>query len=146
MKIAQVLESKPVQDIYYVSQNQSIEEAAERLSTLRIGSLIVSEDGNKIDGIISERDIVRDLGVAGSQCLRKPVSELMTKEVKTVTSEVDTATAAKIMTMGRFRHLPVVDGGELKGVISIGDVVSARLKEVENENQALSEMIAGSTY
>lgn len=146
MKISQVLSSKPSQEIYMVKPSDTVEAAAAKLSQLRIGSLIVSNDGNKIEGIISERDIVRDLGVTGASCLSKAVSELMTADVKTVTSEVDTRTAAKIMTQGRFRHLPVVDDGKLVGVISIGDVVNARLNEVEQENRVLSEMIGGSTY
>lgn len=146
MKISQVLKEKLNQEIYSVKADDTIETAAAKLSELRIGTLVVLSSGNDIEGIISERDIVRDLGVAGNSCLVKTVGELMTSDVKTVTPDVDTRTAAKIMTKGRFRHLPVVDGGKLIGVISIGDVVNARLNEMESENQALNDMITGAAF
>lgn len=146
MKVAQIIQEKAIQELHSVKKDDSIELAAQKLSALRIGSLLVSPDGNKIDGILSERDIVRDLGVSGSSCLKKKVEELMTKDVKTVNSETETKQAMRIMSDGRFRHLPVVDDGKLIGMISIGDVVSTRLKEMQNENIALTDMISGTTY
>ncbi len=146
MKVSQIIQDKAIQEIHSVTRDDSIEDAAQKLSVLRIGSLLVSSDGNTIDGILSERDIVRDLGVSGSSCLKKRVEELMTKDVKTVSSDTETKTAMRVMSEGRFRHLPVVDDGKLLGMISIGDVVSTRLKEIQNENSALTDMISGATY
>ncbi len=146
MKIRHILDAKPIQNVETIGAEDLVSDAASKLSQLRIGSLLVSDDGNAIEGILSERDIVRDLGVSGASCMDKTVSEIMTAKVKTVTSDTEARMAVKIMSEGRFRHLPVVDDGKLIGMISIGDVVSARLKEIEVENMALNDMITGAAF
>lgn len=143
MLVRQILSSKPVTGILTVAPDASVAEAAQILSEKRIGALIVSADGRTLGGIISERDIVRELGKRGPGCMSDRVAELMTANVVGC-SEGDTAvTVLEKMTAGRFRHMPVMDGSRMIGVISIGDVVKARIEEVENENEALTGMIAG---
>lgn len=146
MKLSQVIESKQNQKIHTITKDTKISEAAAMLSSLRIGSLLVSADGESIDGILSERDIVRDLGVTGAACLDKPVSEIMTEKVQTLEGDADTKDAMRVMSKGGFRHLPVTNNGKLLGLISVRDVVSSRLQEMELENSALTDMISGATY
>ncbi len=143
MLVRQILSAKPDQKILTIAPDASIGQATEKLSAHRIGALVVSKDGDTVDGIISERDIVRELGQEGPDALLKAVSELMTKTVVGC-SPADTAVSVlERMTQGRFRHMPVAEDGHLTGFISIGDVVKARIDEVEHENSALTEMIAG---
>lgn len=147
MRISQILTSKPSTNIFHIKPNQSIAEAAAILSENRIGSLVVSEDGGKtLVGILSERDIVRKLGKDGAPCLSLKVSDLMTAKVQTIGTDMTAQNALEIMSNGRFRHLPVVEDGKLAGLISIGDVVSARLKQMEAENSAMNDMISGSSF
>ncbi len=143
MTIRQILKSKPSQDILTVAPDTKISEATRILSEMRIGALIVSNDGNTIEGMLSERDIVRELGKRGTGCLDELVSDLMTTPVVTCTPDEVAVKALETMTSGRFRHLPVVEGDVLVGVISIGDVVKYRIEEVERENTALTDMIVG---
>ena len=104
---------------------------------------MVSEDGRHATGILSERDIVREIGRRGAGCLAEPVAALMTREIVTC-ARGDSADGVLVaMTEGRFRHLPVVEAGELVGLISIGDVVKARLAELGAERDALEGMIKG---
>ncbi len=143
MIVSQILSQKPSGNIITVPKDERIETAVARLSKHRIGALIVSNDGASVDGILSERDIVRDLGESGVKALSGTVGDLMTKNV-VACSPGDTAVSVlERMTTGRFRHMPVVDQSRLIGVISIGDVVKARIEEVENENTALTDMIGG---
>ncbi len=146
MKLSQVIEAKDNQNIHVIDKDAPVSEAAEMLSRLRIGSLLVSSDGETIDGILSERDVVRDLGASGPSVLKKKVSELMTEKVQTLDGEADTKDAMRMMSKGGFRHLPVTSEGKLLGLISMRDVVSSRLREMEIENSALTEMISGATY
>ena len=114
------------------------------LSDRRIGALVVSEDGKTALGILSERDIVRALGRQGPDILHGPISELMTRKLVTCTTGEDAMTILERMSEGRFRHLPVVnDQNELVGFLSIGDALSARLKELHAEKDALTGMIMG---
>ncbi len=104
----------------------------------------MSTDGHRIEGILSERDIVRRLAVDGPNIMDIPVRSVMTEEVMTCGGNDDTDVLMRNMTDHRVRHLPVVDdGGVLCGIVSIGDVVKARLSELENENQALFDYIQG---
>ncbi|WP_405404817.1 CBS domain-containing protein [Paracoccus sp. Ld10] len=120
-------------------------EAATLLAEKRIGAVVVSSDGRRPEGILSERDIVRQLGKHGPGVLSQPVSGVMTTQVQTCTTGEDALTILERMTQGRFRHMPVVDGqGDMLGVISIGDAVSGRLKELAAEKEALTGMIMGS--
>ena len=143
MLVRQILSAKPSQDILTIAPDASIGQATEKLSAHRIGALVVSGDGSTVDGIISERDIVRDLGQEGPDALLKRVADLMTRSVVGCAPADTAVSVLERMTEGRFRHMPVVDDDRLVGFISIGDVVKARIDEVEHENSALTEMIAG---
>ncbi len=109
----------------------------------RIGALVVSDDGETLGGIISESDIVRGLVDHGHELLEMQVAELMTRAVKTCTPEANIKDVMVEMTRSRVRHLPVLDGGKLCGIISIGDVVKNRLDELETETNVLRDYIFG---
>lgn len=131
--------------IVTIKPEATLGEAVRLLSEQRIGAVVVSEDGKTPSGILSERDIVRQLGKLGPEVLSTPISEVMTRAVQTCVPGEDALTILERMTEGRFRHLPVVDeSGHMLGVVSIGDAVSGRLKELAAEKEALTGMIMGS--
>ncbi|SDE18462.1 CBS domain-containing protein [Paracoccus isoporae] len=131
-------------DIVTIATTSTVAEAAKLLAEKRIGAVVVSDDGSKPAGILSERDIVRELGKRGAEIMDGPVSGLMTRKVSTCQPGEDTMAVLERMTEGRFRHLPVVDeDGNMLGIVSIGDAVSARLKELNDEKDALTGMIMG---
>ena len=119
-----------------------VSEAARLLSEKRIGAIVVA-DGDTPQGILSERDIVRELGKRGEGCLSDVVDTLMTKEMVTCSPEETADQVLQKMTDGRFRHMPVMESGDMAGLISIGDVVKARLSELSMEKNALEDMIKG---
>jgi CBS domain-containing protein len=121
-----------------------VRSATEVLAKHRIGAVIVSRDGAIVDGILSERDIVRALGTRGASILDLQVQDLMTAEVIGCRPEDTAISVLERMTDGRFRHMPVIEDHAMIGVISIGDVVKARITEVQSENAALTEMISNS--
>ena len=143
MFVKDILAGKASGEIYSVSKSDSVSSAAELLSKHRIGAAIVREGNGPVEGILSERDIVRELGKRGTGCLTDTVADLMTSNVTTCTLSDNVQDVMTKMTNGRFRHVPVMDGGTLTGVISIGDVVAARMQEVERENDVMLEMITG---
>ena len=143
MLVSQILNGKGTEGILTVAPDATITEAVELLSAHRIGALVVSGDGNVPIGIISERDIVRELGRRGLACLSGSVADMMTKEVISCSRDDTADQILHRMTEGRFRHLPVVDDGRMIGLISIGDVVKARLSELSMEKDALEGMIMG---
>ncbi len=143
MLVSQILKSKPTAGVMTIAPGTTVAQAAGILSEKRIGALIVSADGKTPVGILSERDIVRELGRRGKVCLNDKVDDLMTSDLVTCTGECSTDEVLTRMTNGRFRHMPVMEGGEMIGVISIGDVVKARLDELAHENAALQGMIMG---
>ncbi len=143
MNVSQLLQAKPVVGVLSVKPGDTITQAAELLSQHRIGALIVSENGEQVDGILSERDIVREIGKSGVGCMSNCTRELMTAEVITCTSQDSVVSLMSKMSNGRFRHMPVVDDGKVVGVVSIGDVVKARIQLIEQENAALTDMIHG---
>jgi CBS domain-containing protein len=106
-----------------------------------IGALVVSSDGRHVDGIVSERDVARGLHERGAGLLAEPVSSVMTAQVHTCPPEASVHDLAKTMTEHRVRHVPVVQDGELVGIVSIGDVVKARLDELEDERKQLVDYI-----
>ncbi len=143
MLVQQILKSKAAMGVIYVPSDAPVADAANILSTKRIGTVVVSDDGETLSGILSERDIVREIGKRGAGCLNDAVSDLMTKRIVTC---VGTDTADHVlgkMTEGRFRHIPVLEDGKMLGLISIGDVVKARLAELSMEKDALEGMIMG---
>ncbi len=143
MQVHQILRSKPKQSIITVKPGSSISDAARLLAERRIGAVVVSEDGKKPMGILSERDIVRDLGRRGSGCLTDTVEALMTRNLISCAPTDSADSVLEKMTAGRFRHMPVMDGDEMVGIISIGDVVAARMSELAMEKDALEGMIMG---
>ncbi len=144
MLVNQILSMKPSGDIITVAPSVTVADAIRLLSEKRIGAVVVSEDGKTPLGILSERDVVRELGKRGVDVLTLTVSDLMTKKLITCTTGEDALAILERMTAGRFRHLPVVtDSGEMVGLISIGDAVFARLKELNAEKEALTGMIMG---
>lgn len=143
MTISKVLRSKGDVTIITVSPTASLSEAAEILSANRIGAVVVSTDGETVEGILSERDIVREIGRRGPRCLTDPVSAVMTAKVTTCTAADSAIEIMQAMTTGRFRHMPVMEGARMVGFISIGDVVKMRLAELSMEKEALEGMIMG---
>jgi len=143
MLVAQILNSKPDAAVVTVQPGMTVAAATELLSARRIGAVIVSADGRVPLGILSERDVVRELGRRGPACLSDPVTALMTAKLVTCTREDKADQVLAMMTDGRFRHIPVMKGEAMEGIISIGDVVKARLSELSMERDALEGMIMG---
>ncbi|MBT0956452.1 CBS domain-containing protein [Alphaproteobacteria bacterium KMM 3653] len=143
MFVDQILKSKGTEGVVTLPPKSSVEEAAHVLSDKRIGTVVISSNGKTVDGILSERDIVRELGRRGSSCLQDNVAEMMTSKIITCAREDSADSVLKKMTEGRFRHMPVVEDGAMVGLISLGDVVKARLTELAMENDALQSMVMG---
>jgi CBS domain-containing protein len=143
MIVGQILKSKADMGVVSVKPTDPVSSAVAILSEKRIGTVVVSGDGETLDGILSERDIVRELGKRGVSALSAPVSEMMTSKLTTCTTADSADQVLEMMTEGRFRHLPVMDNGKMIGLISIGDVVKARLAELSMEKDALAGMIMG---
>ena len=143
MLVSQILKSKSDDGVVTLPPGTSIAKVAEMLSSRRIGAVVISKDGKKVAGIVSERDVVRELGRRGPGCLGDPVDAIMTAKVTTCARSDHADEVLQRMTDGRFRHLPVVEAGEMVGLISIGDVVKARLAELSMEKEALEGMIKG---
>jgi CBS domain-containing protein len=108
-----------------------------------IGAIVISKDGSRIDGIVSERDVVRGLVVHGAGLLDLPVAEVMTRQVRTCGMDANVKDVMAEMTRSRIRHLPIVDDGRLRGIVSIGDVVKNRLDDLETETSVLRDYIVG---
>ncbi len=143
MLVQQILNAKPESEIVTVPPGSSIADAVALLAARRIGAVVVSADGQRIAGILSERDIVRGLGQHGAAVLTQPVETLMTAKIVTCERGDSARQVVERMTAGRFRHMPVVEDGLMIGVISIGDVVKGRLDELVMEKRALEGMIQG---
>lgn len=141
MLVSDILRRKG-RDVVCAPPTQSVTEAAQLMADKGIGSVLILSDG-AIAGILSERDIVRGLSESGTACLDRPVADLMTRTVVTCSPEERIDRVMALMTDGRFRHVPVVDGGGLVGLISIGDVVKNRLEEAQAEVEYLSAYVAG---
>ncbi|MEZ5886219.1 MAG: CBS domain-containing protein [Paracoccaceae bacterium] len=143
MQVHQILRSKPQGAVITVQPGTSVADAARLLAERRIGAVIVSSDGKAPLGILSERDIVRDVGRRGGACLTDKVDTMMTRNIVSCTPDDSTDSVLEKMTTGRFRHMPVIQDGKMVGIISIGDVVAARLSELAMEKDALAGMIMG---
>ncbi len=143
MKVHQILKMKADEGVLTIRPGTTVSEAAGILSDKRIGSLVVSSDGKDVAGILSERDIVRELGRRGVACMSDMVDDLMTREIVSCARDETAVEVLQKMTDGRFRHMPVMDGDQMIGLISIGDVVKARLAELAMEKDALEGMIMG---
>ncbi|MBY6055908.1 CBS domain-containing protein [Leisingera daeponensis] len=143
MLVQVILKSKASTGVVTVNPDASVSEAAKVMSDNRFGTVMVSADGETPAGILSERDIVRELARSGSGCLSEPVSKYMTKELVTCTSQSNVGEVLQQMTDGRFRHMPVLEDGKLVGIITLGDAVKAQLSQVAMEKDALQDMIMG---
>lgn len=143
MLVSQILKLKSDDGVVTVPPGTSVAKVAEVLSARRIGAIVVSVDGKTLLGIISERDVVRELGRRGPACLTDPVDSIMTVRVVTCARSDPTTDVMQKMTDGRFRHMPVMEGDQMVGLVSIGDVVKARLSELSMEKDALEGMIKG---
>lgn len=143
MTVQKILKVKGDMPIITVRPSATLAEVAATLSSRRIGAVVVSETGTDVLGIISERDIVRELGRRGATCLGDRVQAVMTAKVVGCTRSDRATEVMEKMTAGRFRHMPVMEGAVMVGFISIGDVVKARLDELSMEKDALEGMIKG---
>jgi CBS domain-containing protein len=143
MKVAEILKQKG-QEVVSVQPNELISTLSHRLRLARIGAMVVLGEDGMLAGIVSERDIVHGVAEHGAHCLELTVAALMTKRVITCTPEDSVTRIAQMMTENRIRHLPVVQGGKLVGVVSVGDVVKNRLEEMSLEASVLRDIaIAG---
>ena len=143
MIVRQILASKKDGPVLTVPPSAPLREVARMLADHRIGAVVVSPDGVTVAGIVSERDIVREIARRGEACLDGSAASTMTTTVMGC-AEADSADAVLArMTEGRFRHMPVMREGRMTGIISIGDVVKARLDELAMEKDALEGMIKG---
>ena len=140
--VSKLLEGKGG-DIISIRPQDTIAAAVTILRDKRIGALVVTDAGGALQGILSERDIVRKLAETPGQTLPQKVEDNMTREVMTCSPDENLVTVLRRMNEGRFRHLPVVDDGRLCGMVTIGDVVSYRLNELEYEALQLKQMIVG---
>ena len=138
MRVADILSVKG-RTVITVRPTETVAALAHRLRLEGVGALVVSRDGRTMDGIVSERDVAYGLAEHGTELPGLLVSDLMTKAVVTCSPDDTIAHVARIMTRRRMRHLPVLAGGELVGVISIGDVVKHRLDEMQMEANVLRD-------
>ncbi len=143
MLVHQILKSKGSAGVMTVKPGTLVSDAAKILADNRIGTVLVSKDDVSADGILSERDIVRELASRGTACLTCTVDEFMTSKLVTCGRGDDATEVLEKMTTGRFRHMPVLEDGKLVGLITLGDVVKARLSELAMEKDALEGMIMG---
>jgi CBS domain-containing protein len=140
MNVAEIIQRKG-SEVATVTPDDPVSAVVAILAEKGFGALVVSNDGSSIDGIVSERDIVRRLGSDGPAILDQPVGSVMTHDVRTCTSQDSVEWLMGMMTEHRIRHLPVQDNGALAGMISIGDVVKWRVTELEDEMGHLENYI-----
>lgn len=143
MLVSKLLSSKGSAGVEKVSLEASLGEAAHTLSEKKIGCLLVLGAGDSVVGILSERDIVNAIGQDAGECLAHRVADHMTRDVISCEPSDTVVSVMEKMTAGRFRHMPVMKDGNLVGLISIGDVVKARIDEAEFEREQLARMVAG---
>jgi CBS domain-containing protein len=142
MRISDVLRVKGAQ-VVTVTPDTTVRRLLAVLAEHQIGAVVVSGDGVSVDGIASERDIVRALALRGAAVMSAPVTAICTADVHTVTPDTALEEVARMMTERRVRHAPVVADGALRGIVSIGDVVKSRIDELETERAALTDYITG---
>ena len=139
MKVSHIISGKPVETI---SASATIQELVDTLSSHHIGALVVSNDGKRIDGIVSERDVVRAMPGKLMQLNSMHVRDIMTVEVRKCTADTTTAELMQLMTLQKIRHVPIVDeNDELLSIVSIGDIVKSNVSEIESENEALRDYV-----
>lgn len=141
MTVARILAEKG-RDVFTTEPHRTMREVIKELADKGVGAVVVADASMAVLGILSERDVVRVVAHEGAAILDDPVSRHMTPKVTTVTREATIDHLMATMTEGRFRHLPVVEGGRLIGIVSIGDVVKRHVQAIDSERQALKEYIA----
>jgi len=140
MNVSIILAGKG-REVVTIEPNASLADAVHLLATKRIGAALILGADRRIAGIISERDIVRVLAERGAAALDEPVSLTMTRKVETCNESESVANIMERMTVGKFRHLPVIDQGRVVGIVSIGDAVKHRLQQMERESTAMRDYI-----
>ncbi|MEL7471184.1 MAG: CBS domain-containing protein [Pseudomonadota bacterium] len=147
MKVSVILKKKGSGEVATIAPDRPVSDAVGLLSEHRIGALVVSANGRSVDGILSERDIVGRLGAEGASMMSHKIEDLMTANVETCIADDTAFDLLGRMTEGRFRHMPVLGSdGAMIGILSIGDVVKARLEEIESENAAMADMLSGEVF
>lgn len=141
MSVETILAEKG-RDTITITAGQTLAEAVEILDRHRIGALVVVDAAGAVQGILSERDIVKAVAAGTVDALHHPVSSRMSSRVVTCTANSGIPELMTMMTEGKFRHIPVVEGGRLAGMVSIGDIVKQRLAEMEAEHKALRDYIS----
>ncbi len=141
MQVETILQSKG-RTVHTVAADAPLADAVQTLNSRKIGAVVVLDAMGKVAGILSERDIVRRLDKDPATLLSLPVRDVMTTRVITCTSGASVADLMETMTQHRIRHIPIVDGGKLTGIVSIGDVVKRKIEEAEQEALALKEYIS----
>lgn len=141
MTVKAILEQKG-RDVFTVRPDITVAEAGRQLSTHKIGAIVVTDNAEKICGIVSERDIVRSIAEKGPGVLEDAVSTVMTSNVKVCGEDNSVNQLMEMMTRGRFRHLPVEVDGKIGGIVSIGDVVRMKIEQVEREAEEIKAYIA----
>ena len=130
MKVREILRNKGDQ-VETIAANEPVSRAIQALTKMRIGALVVSPDGEKVDGLLSERDIVRGLARYGARLVEMSVKDVMSREVPTCSPDDDVTMVMSEITHRRQRHMPVVQDDRLQGIVSIGDVLKSRLDDLE---------------
>ena len=143
MTVAAMLRHKG-HEVASVSPTDKIVDVSELLSRRRIGAAVVMDAAEQLLGIVSERDIVHAIAANGARALEMTAGQLMTRALRTVSPETTALEAMSLMTEGRFRHLPVLRHDKLVGIVSIGDVVKARMLQQDHEVDSLRAYVAGS--
>jgi CBS domain-containing protein len=141
MTVSTILKTKG-NDVVSVGPEDLLSSVVDTLASRRIGAVLVLDSAGAVAGIMSERDIVRALSQDGPRALDKPVRQFMTADVVHAAPSDSIASVMEKMTLGRFRHLPILDGGRVAGIISIGDVVKRRIDDALHEAEALREYVA----
>jgi len=142
MAVSEILAQKGKQ-VITASEQATIQEVANLLAQHKIGAIVVQDDKDDVCGIVSERDLVKEIASNQSQALKQPVSSCMTHKVVSCDPDDTVDRLMEKMTAGRFRHLPVLDKGKLVGIISIGDVVKRKIEQAEREAEEMKRYIAG---
>lgn len=145
MQVSVLLQDKG-SDVVTVDPGATLAEVVDVLATHRIGAVVVSGDQVHVEGVLSERDVVRVLAQQGAAALEQPARSVMTPDVVTCAPEATVEQLMSVMTSRRFRHIPVVVEDRLAGVVSIGDVVKDRISALEQETQVLHDYISNPTY
>ena len=140
MRIGDVLGAKPSQEVVTIAPEASVRDLVATLAEHNVGALIVSSDGSTVEGIVSERDVVRHLHSDGT-VINNTVGAIMTTDVETCDPDVLLDDLMKVMTDKRIRHVPVVEGGALVGIVSIGDVVKHRIDQLQFERDQLDSYV-----